>query len=56
MYDIRTSPIEKDVRKITNLTLSLSVKFGYLLKFPFGGEGWIVRPRLVREIGIPLRK
>jgi hypothetical protein len=31
-----------DVRKITNLTLSLSVIFGYLLKSPFGGEGWIV--------------
>ncbi|KAG2282787.1 hypothetical protein Bca52824_054007 [Brassica carinata] len=32
-----------DVRKITNLTLSPSVIFGYLLKSPFGGEGWIVR-------------
>ncbi|KAF6138372.1 hypothetical protein GIB67_037662 [Kingdonia uniflora] len=31
-----------DVRKITNLTLSLGVIFGYLLKSPFGGEGWIV--------------
>ncbi|KAH0854421.1 LOW QUALITY PROTEIN: hypothetical protein HID58_069164 [Brassica napus] len=31
-----------DVRKITNLTLSPSVIFGYLLKSPFGGEGWIV--------------
>ena len=31
-----------DVRKITNLTLSLSVIFGYLLKSPFGGEGLIV--------------
>jgi photosystem II CP43 chlorophyll apoprotein len=31
-----------DVRKITNLTLSPSVLFGYLLKSPFGGEGWIV--------------
>ncbi|KAL4302154.1 hypothetical protein GQ457_10G004580 [Hibiscus cannabinus] len=30
-----------DVRKITNLTLSPSVIFGYLLKSPFGGEGWI---------------
>ncbi|KAG2273746.1 hypothetical protein Bca52824_056301 [Brassica carinata] len=26
----------------TNLTLSPSVIFGYLLKSPFGGEGWIV--------------
>ncbi|KAK7860251.1 photosystem ii cp43 reaction center protein, partial [Quercus suber] len=31
-----------DVRKITNLTLSPSVIFGYLLTiFPFGEEGWI---------------
>ncbi|KAL5646076.1 hypothetical protein ACJX0J_002516 [Zea mays] len=30
-----------DVRKITNLTLSPGVIFGYLLKSPFGGEGWI---------------
>ncbi|KAK8968955.1 Photosystem II CP43 chlorophyll apoprotein [Platanthera guangdongensis] len=32
-----------DVIKITNLTLNPSVIFGYLLKSPFGGEGWIVR-------------
>ncbi|KAK4733664.1 hypothetical protein R3W88_007925 [Solanum pinnatisectum] len=31
-----------DVRKITNLTLSPSIIFGYLLKSPFEGEGWIV--------------
>ncbi|KAI3896589.1 hypothetical protein MKX03_023164 [Papaver bracteatum] len=31
-----------DVRKITNLTLNPSVIFGYLLKSPLGGEGWIV--------------
>ncbi|GER54690.1 photosystem II CP43 chlorophyll apoprotein, partial [Striga asiatica] len=31
-----------DVRKITNLTLSPSIIVGYLLKSPFGGEGWIV--------------
>ncbi|KAH9556030.1 hypothetical protein CY35_07G004000 [Sphagnum magellanicum] len=31
-----------DVRRITNLTLCPSVIFGYLLKSPFGGEGWIV--------------
>ncbi|CBI33202.3 hypothetical protein VitviT2T_015765 [Vitis vinifera] len=30
------------LRKITNLTLSPSVIFGYLQKSPFGGEGWIV--------------
>ncbi|WMV58198.1 hypothetical protein MTR67_051583 [Solanum verrucosum] len=30
------------VRKITNLTLCPSIIFGYSLKYPFGGEGWIV--------------
>ncbi|CAN6454791.1 unnamed protein product [Victoria cruziana] len=30
------------VRRIINLTLSPSIVFGYLLKSPFGGEGWIV--------------
>ena len=30
------------VRKITNLTLSPTIIFGYLLKSPFGREGWIV--------------
>ncbi|KAK8959627.1 Photosystem II CP43 chlorophyll apoprotein [Platanthera guangdongensis] len=32
-----------DVRKITNLTFNPNVIFGYLLKSPIGGEGWIVR-------------
>nr|AJM90117.1 PSII 43 kDa protein [Cephaleuros parasiticus] len=31
-----------DVRVITNPTLKASVIFGYLLKSPFGGDGWIV--------------
>jgi photosystem II CP43 chlorophyll apoprotein len=31
-----------DVRRIMNLTLSPNVIFAYLLKSPFGGEGWIV--------------
>ncbi|KAL2942671.1 Photosystem II CP43 reaction center protein, partial [Bienertia sinuspersici] len=31
-----------DVRKITYVTLSPSIIFGYLLKSPFRGEGWIV--------------
>ncbi|KAG0550258.1 hypothetical protein BDA96_01G324100 [Sorghum bicolor] len=30
------------ILKNTNLTLSPGVIFGYLLKSPFGGEGWIV--------------
>ncbi|RYQ97966.1 hypothetical protein Ahy_B08g094038 [Arachis hypogaea] len=33
---------KRGVRKTTNLTLSPSIIFGYLLKSPFGGEGWIV--------------
>ncbi|KAH0653665.1 hypothetical protein KY285_032235 [Solanum tuberosum] len=37
----RTCPGGGDVRKTTNLTLSLSIIFGFLLKSPFGGEGWI---------------
>ncbi|KAL5644952.1 hypothetical protein ACJX0J_004930 [Zea mays] len=41
-YMIPGPPGGGDVRKITNLTLSPGVIFGYLLKSPFGGEGWIV--------------
>jgi photosystem II CP43 chlorophyll apoprotein len=39
-----------DVRKITNLTLSPSVIFGYLLKSSFGGEGWIVSVNDLKDI------
>ncbi|MFS7967541.1 Photosystem II CP43 reaction center protein [Helianthus anomalus] len=40
-----------DVRKIINLTLSPSILFGYLLKSPFGGEGWIVSVPFVYLVG-----
>jgi hypothetical protein len=44
------APWGGDIRKITNLTLSLSVIFGYLLKSPFGGEGWIVSVDNLKDI------
>jgi len=31
-----------DVRLITNPTTNAGIIFGYLLKSPFGGDGWIV--------------
>merc|ERR1711967_146681 len=31
-----------DVRKILSPTLNAAVIFGYLVKSPFGGDGWIV--------------
>ncbi|AFY65425.1 photosystem II reaction center protein CP43 [Geitlerinema sp. PCC 7407] len=41
LYDT-WAPGGGDVRIITNPTLNPAVIFGYLLKAPFGGEGWIV--------------
>ncbi|KAL5558149.1 hypothetical protein UlMin_034360 [Ulmus minor] len=49
VYDI-WAPGGGDVRKITNLTLSPSIVFGYLLKSPFGGEGWIVSVEDLEDI------
>jgi photosystem II CP43 chlorophyll apoprotein len=39
-----------DVRVITNPTLNPLVIFGYLLKSPFGGEGWIVSVNSMEDI------
>jgi photosystem II CP43 chlorophyll apoprotein len=41
LYDT-WAPGGGDVRIITNPTLATPVIFGYLLKSPFGGDGWIV--------------
>jgi photosystem II CP43 chlorophyll apoprotein len=41
LYDT-WAPGGGDVRVITNPTLNPAVIFGYLVKSPFGGEGWIV--------------
>ena len=39
-----------DVRVITNPTLNPAVIFGYLLKAPFGGEGWIISVNNMEDI------
>lgn len=39
-----------DVRIINNPTLNPAVIFGYLLKSPFGGEGWIVGVNNMEDI------
>jgi photosystem II CP43 chlorophyll apoprotein len=39
-----------DVRLITNPTLNPAVIFGYLLKAPFGGEGWIIGVNNMEDI------
>lgn len=39
-----------DVRVITNPTLNPATIFGYLLKAPFGGEGWIVSVNNMEDI------
>lgn len=39
-----------DVRIITNPTLNPAIIFGYLLKAPFGGEGWIISVSNMEDI------
>lgn len=39
-----------DVRVISNPTLNPAVIFGYLLKSPFGGDGWIVSVNNMEDI------
>jgi photosystem II CP43 chlorophyll apoprotein len=39
-----------DVRIITNPTLNPATIFGYLLKAPFGGEGWIISVNNMEDI------
>lgn len=39
-----------DVRVITNPTLNPAVIFGYLLKAPFGGEGWMIGVNNMEDI------
>jgi photosystem II CP43 chlorophyll apoprotein len=39
-----------DVRVITNPTLNPAVIFGYLLKSPFGGDGWIVSVNNLEDV------
>ncbi len=39
-----------DVRIITNPTLNPAVIFGYLVRSPFGGEGWIVSVNNMEDV------
>jgi hypothetical protein len=39
-----------EMRTITNPTISPAIIFGYLLKSPFGGDGWIVSVDNVEDI------
>ena len=39
-----------DVRVITNPTLNPAVIFGYLIKAPFGGEGWIISVNNMEDV------
>ncbi|WP_138499631.1 photosystem II reaction center protein CP43 [Nostoc sp. PA-18-2419] len=49
LYDT-WAPGGGDVRIITNPTLNPAVIFGYLIKSPFGGEGWIVSVNNLEDV------
>jgi photosystem II CP43 chlorophyll apoprotein len=49
LYDT-WAPGGGDVRVITNPTLNPAIIFGYLLKAPFGGEGWIISVNNLEDI------
>jgi photosystem II CP43 chlorophyll apoprotein len=49
LYDT-WAPGGGDVRIITNPTLNPAVIFGYVLKSPFGGEGWIVSVNNLEDV------
>ncbi len=49
LYDT-WAPGGGDVRVITNPTLNPAIIFGYLLKAPFGGEGWIISVNNLEDV------
>ncbi|MEH2318830.1 photosystem II reaction center protein CP43 [Nostoc sp.] len=49
LYDT-WAPGGGDVRIITNPTLNPAVIFGYIIKSPFGGEGWIVSVNNLEDV------
>jgi photosystem II CP43 chlorophyll apoprotein len=49
LYDT-WAPGGGDVRIITNPTLNPAIIFGYLLKAPFGGEGWIISVNNLEDV------
>ena len=54
IYDL-WAPGGGDVHVITNPTLAPAVIFSYLLKFSFGGDGWIVSVNNIEDIiGSPI--
>ncbi|MEH2177471.1 photosystem II reaction center protein CP43 [Nostoc sp.] len=49
LYDT-WAPGGGDVRIITNPTLNPAVIFGYVIKSPFGGEGWIISVNNLEDV------